>query len=291
MKKMNSLLMLFAIVAFGLTNCASENDPIVTQEIEKIETSYTEGAIKLETESETPKVETRASDLYIAELVNKLDSEMEALLTSRTSGRIAAATDYDIGLIASATSPCSGERIRIFMDCEDSNGKTNVVASSTSILPPWPVDGNKNITMYFCRVDGRTYMNGTPYGSKHYVLQLGPIRVSGYPVIRYFDNEDKNNKNSYTGIISPSTGGGNFRLCFSALSGFKGYPQAWGTNPFVLIDLPNTFTTNYNTFEYNTDDEDNNNANYWIVNGGAGGNTIGSLFNGTTNTHFTIIVQ
>lgn len=267
MKLNHTLIILVAVL--GLTNCSSEDEPSVTQQLEKIETSYVEGVIKVEENFGAPKVETSASRSYINQIMKRIDSEMANFAISGANGRTAAiTTDYDIGVPVSATSFCQGERITIFMDCEDSTPETWVSPSANA---PWPITSG-NITMYFCRVDGRDY--GSPlsrYSGQHAVLKLGALNSDWFGgtstvITRHFDNEDRNNKNSKVGNITPNVVDSNTTLLFTLLPALpNSYPVSFGSYDYVIGNV--IFPMAVTEYNYFIDDEDRRNANYWQING------------------------
>ncbi len=292
--------MLFATcIAFS---CTDDSDLTLTEEIEKIETSYVLG--QEEPIQSGPKIETRAPDWYIKELFERdMKDEISEYRKQRPNGRTSAiSTDYDIGLIVSNTGVCPGEKIVIHMDCDNGGGlwppyepATNVTPRTSNPASPWAIvaDGatKGDITMTFCRVDGREYYQ-TRYGNQHAVLRLGAlshlIAAGSTSIVRYFDNEDKANKNFHVGNIGINKQDKNTTLYFVHFGSTISFPGLQYKNMGVFGRVTNLSVAD--GWYYYIDDEDTNNANYWVVNNFPRGSYTNDYFSGGENTGMEIAV-
>lgn len=169
----------------------------------------------------------------------------------------------DVGVIPMAdTCPGSTETLRIHMDNEDGQERSTVagwVGATT-------VDGSGNTNFVFCRVDGTRFHSlaaSNDVHSNYAVLKLGQSCPEGaVEFSRYFDNEDGNNKNSYSGNIFPNVVEKNSTLRFCL---FKGDGSTASSFPnlgfeYGVFAAPEFTFTSARGFIH-TDDEDNRNAN------------------------------
>lgn len=170
----------------------------------------------------------------------------------------------DVGVISgTGTCPNGQGVLTIHMDDEDNNN-----ANSRS---GWigAITSTSNTTFRFCRVRGTQFraLSSTNVIQNHYaVLKLGSFCPNGsVEFTRHFDNEDNNNKNSYSGSIAPNVSNSNTTLSFclfrwSALTmgAFPDFGTQYGV--FAASD----FSQRIQTGSLHTDDEDRNNKNgYW----------------------------
>jgi hypothetical protein len=184
-------------------------------------------------------------------------------LTAWCEGNPATPPGEPVGVIPAGTScPTTSSTVSFFMDNQDNGG---------SYVSGWvggtSLDGNRNTRLVFCRVGGNQFRSLASYstGRANYaVLKLGASCPPGsVEFSRYFDNEDDNNKNSYTGTIWPNTSssyGTELRFCL-----FKGDGTTSTTLPNVGFDY-GVFAgydfgfTSARGVIY-TDDENSSNAN------------------------------
>jgi hypothetical protein len=170
----------------------------------------------------------------------------------------------DVGVIPNGSScPPATETVHIGMDNEDSRP----ASSASGWVGGTIIDGNANYV--FCRVNGTRFASlssGSSPSTNYAVLRLGAYCPSGsIPFSRYFDNEDDNNGNWWTGNIAPNMNIGNSTLNFCLFAG--------GGSPAPLPDLgfsygvfagPSfAFSVAHGTIF--SDDEDNNNQNGYTV--------------------------
>ena len=170
----------------------------------------------------------------------------------------------DVGVIPDGSScPSASQKVSIFMDNEDRNAASKV----TGWVGGTTVDGNRNTWFTFCRVDGtlfKSLSSSRSTSTDYAVLRLGAVCPPGsVEFFRKFDNEDGDNRNTWTGNISPNTTFGDTTLNFCL---FKG-------NGTVASDLPD-LGFSYGVFAapafshasqrgvIDTDDEDNNANGY-----------------------------
>ncbi len=169
----------------------------------------------------------------------------------------------DVGVIPMAnTCPGNTETLRIHMDNEDDDEE--------SVVQGWvgatTVDGNGNTNFVFCRVDGNRFHSlaaANDVRSNYAVLKLGQSCPEGsVEFSRYFDNEDRNNHNSYSGNIYPNIVDNNSTLRFCLFKGDGSTATAFPNLGFeygVFASEHFTFTSARGSIY--TDDEDRRNAN------------------------------
>lgn len=297
------ILFLAMLVLCIVSGCTENADPSPTEQISKVETSYVQGQQeKTPTGEET--IETSAPDWYIEELYQReMKREISARMAQRSNGRTSAVTDYDIGLIVANNGNCPGEKILIYMDCDDFGGmwppynpQTKATPRTSNSESPWAIDTKGNITMTFCRVNGPEYYERR-YGNQHAVLRLGALlsapRFGGTTITRYFDNEDNSNENYTIGNIGVNNQGRNTTLYFWTLPpepffpnsgpglGYKGMGVFGKVNNLDVAD----------GWHYYIDDEDSQNANYWVVGPTKRVSSFSNdYFSGGKNTSMEIVI-
>ncbi|MCY1015908.1 hypothetical protein [Pyxidicoccus sp. MSG2] len=207
----------------------------------------------------------------IAYEVRRLDDQLATMsrttaYTERTCPRAHIPANY-VGVI-SGTGTCPGnvETIRINMDNEDRAEASNV----SGWVGATNVDGNGNINYVFCRVDGTQFHSLAAANSANYnyaVLKLDQSCPEGaVEFSRYFDNEDNNNKNSYSGNIFPNVVNNNSTLRFCLFKGDGSIASAFPSLGFEYgVFAASQFVfTSARGYIY-SDDEDGNNANSYNV--------------------------
>lgn len=291
MKLKNYLALLIA--AFYFASCTDEPENI-TSRVQKIENAYDQ----VETITDGPKIETKAPR-WMIDLAEK-QSELDAQNALRDRFRTTAVGDYDYATItnASGSAGCgAGEIITVYMDCEDSGADTQGPQNL-----PWEITGNKNIRMFFCRHTGTT-LNAPVAIYKHAVLKLGPLNPLGTApskkLLRYFDNEDSGTSNNdWDGEMGINTQGNNTTLTFliyaaDPVNGYDPfYIPSWDPRPLQFFILSNETVAGTFKYTFYTDDEDDNNQNYWKINGGShldGDDSGESLLSGNNNTTFKFV--
>jgi hypothetical protein len=244
----------------------------LTAAIEKIETAYQEGAIKIE----TPHAEGSDQKETIAPLSLQKQVRLRLLYHQKAfENRYLAArnlnANYPVGVIPAIDAcPAGSEKIKFFMDNQDggNSGKTGWTGA-------WTVDGNGNSWHTLCVVDGAKFKFITMNVSTQYlVVRLGNFKTA-YMEPRvwnvHMDNEDDNNKN----VISEGDFNPNVQnqygttLQFWAIAG-KDTPGA--SQDLVFPDFGFSYGV-FGTFtspvvggasgvgSLKTDDENKNNAN------------------------------
>jgi hypothetical protein len=159
--------------------------------------------------------------------------------------------------------PASAQEVRLHMDNEDTNQQSSV----SGWVGGTQVNSSGNTLFVFCRMDGAQFRSlaSTSSGRSNYaVLRLnGRCPTGSVPFSRYFDNEDRNNANSWSGVIWPSTMnsyGTEMQFCL-----FKGDGSVASGLPALGFDYgvfaESTFGFAAGTGSIYTDDEDNDNAN------------------------------
>ena len=271
MKNFRSILCLVAI--FYLASCDNESSvspqATATDLIEKIETSYKQGGVKIEGFSDGEKIETSISDLGLEKIQANINSQISEKLGKlkdryRTARTIFAG--YDVGVIPNVDAcPSWSEYIRFFMDCQDGNSITAWANSgffTDGYRGAWSIDGNKNVNLVFCRVDGRSLSNSTQFNTA--ALRLGanqPSNTQGI-ITRGFDNEDSNNTNYFIGDIAPNLSNSNTTLQFYVYNG-NGTPADFGFGYGVLGGIGTGGAASVG--ELITDDEDRRNGNSFTL--------------------------
>ena len=173
---------------------------------------------------------------------------------------------YDVGVIPDGgVCPPTSERVVIYMDDEDKNNANGTSGWHGSI------NNQGNTQFVFCRVNGTLFHHYESLVSfsvaSYAVLQLGascPPGSTGFQ--RYFDNEDKNNKNSFSGHIFP-----NSVFPRDTWLHFCSFPRDTWRNNTVMNFFPDLGisygvlgSTNLEGFAHGTlviDDEDSQNQN------------------------------
>jgi|TARA_B110000902_G_C14257349_1_gene568449 hypothetical protein len=279
MKKINlKKVVLFTLLAGLLYSCEQteliETETIddITSEIEKIETIYQKGDIKIENDTSKEKVETIASSDLMKEIHGNLEKSYSKTTTYSKSSALYIG---GYGVFMGNGGTCGSYKILdVYMDCEDSRPKT----FKTNYTGASIIVGN-NVLLRFCVVGGGSF-SGNTFNEDFGVLNLGYNRLvyKGSSVTRHFDNEDSRNTNyvrlngsNISGALGDTNLGGghtilgerNTRLTFHIF-----YKNRYG----VGSDFPNlgfsygllgSFGSgSANRGSINLDDEDRRNANY-----------------------------
>lgn len=234
-----------------------KNSQNLTEEINKIETTYKEGDVKIENFFKSKKIETEAS----LELKELLDQELmssyvkqKTHLKSNSNGYVAVFKDVT----------CAGnDELIVHMDCEDGSGSnTNTIDYKGDTY----VDSNDNMIFKFCIVPNDFKQTNHDYA----VLNLDAAVPSGaIRIDRKYDNEDHNNKNKSTIEGTTTTGWKGYTLLSgrNLVFSFLWYQASTTTQNISSLDM--TYAVlgkfgvddNFNRGTLITDDEDSRNAN------------------------------
>jgi hypothetical protein len=182
----------FFAIALVLNSCQEQEldiqEPIsMTDELEKIETTFNEGDVKIENDISGEKIETDASPALRRIIENELTKSYTKQKTFSKGNN-----NNLVGVFAggySSTSNCFGGRLlNVHMDCEDSR--------SSSRVGGWvgaaKTDSRRNVRMVICVVPNNFERTNHDYA----LLNISSnVPSSGYRVDRLFDNEDRRNKN------------------------------------------------------------------------------------------------
>ncbi len=197
-----------AMSALLFTACQEEgvapDENSITAAIEKIETSYMEGDVKIEGIYVGEKHVTRSSDSYIRILAERIKNEIKSAKKRKVLQKKLlppcpqiygddcggygegpgggytppkyTKTAYDIGIIPNIKCPSWSEKITIQMDCEDTNPKTVIKCDGGSCSGLtyeftwrglWHTNlSYGNLHMVYCRVDGRKFKSFHPSGKR-----------------------------------------------------------------------------------------------------------------------------
>ncbi|WP_026630630.1 hypothetical protein [Dyadobacter alkalitolerans] len=251
------------------TNASGTDEASITRVIEKIETAYTEGELKIETGG--PKeLETQASPLIMASVKSRLLAYQKQF-ESRYNESSDFSEAYPVGVIPmNEACPAGTTKIKFMMDNQD-NGNS----AKSGWTGSWYVNGNGNGIHTLCSVWGGAFTFMTLNKSTQYLLvRLGNSKTMFMePRVWnvYFDNEDNNNANTlYDGNLGPGTiNSQGINLQFWAIAG-KDTPGVNQSAEFPDLGFSygvfGTFTSpvvggaaGMGTFK--TDDENKNNAN------------------------------
>lgn len=256
-------LYLFTMLAiFSLISCQEQEldiqEPVsITDELEKVETIFKDGDIKIENDLSEEKIETIASP----ELSAKLERELMKSYTKQKTSLKTSAFGY-VGVLKDGT--CGGyEELTLFMDCED----RRPASKEHGWIGDSDVDRNKNVTLKFCFVPNSFKRTNYDFAVLN-VTSTVPYGVSS--ITRHFDNEDggnanklfKNNidlrKHSYFYQI-----GGNYFYKNTILS-FLYYPRVNRSNPPSSLGFPYGVLGQFGDSRgyIITDDEDRGNVNW-----------------------------
>lgn len=318
MKK--NVIISFFCVAFISWQCTEEeglSDQVPTSSptsmVSKIETILEEGESKEEGFLNEEKIETFLPENQVNGIKAETLSKIESLLNNRKYQYSIGRQDfggYDVGVLPfNGTCPSQFEKIVIYMDCEDNNPITSLTRGSQTLgtAPSNPI-ANGNITLTFCRVDGRLFVpfanySNSPSGYNPYaVLKLGPLRLpNSRLLVRHFDNEDRRNANSYSGDISPNIVNSNTTLNFHVIEGVFSSPNPGGASfrglpilPFDYGVLGDAYLTSSGwsstPYLWNVaiDDEDSGNSNWATFDGANYSNGL-SFLTATGNTYLKLI--
>jgi hypothetical protein len=281
MKKINlKKVVLFTLLAGLLYSCEQteliETETIddITSEIEKMETIYQKGDIKIENDTSKEKVETIASSDLMKEIHGNLEKSYSKTTTYSKSSALYIG---GYGVFMGNGGTCGSlKTLDVFMDCEDSRPATSAYGyTGASRLV------GRNVLLRFCVVGGGTF-SGDNYTKSYGVLNLGYNRITmnGSSVTRHFDNEDSRNTNyvrlngsNISGALGDTNLGGghtilgekNTRLTFHIFYSRNGT----GAFPYLGFSyglLGNFGYGNSNTGNIYLDDEDRRNANFCLFN-------------------------
>ncbi|MBT1708413.1 hypothetical protein KK062_09270 [Fulvivirgaceae bacterium PWU5] len=198
----------------------------LTAEVGKIETRYSQGDVEKKP-TNGPKIETLMGKDELEKFYSKLNNRISADRGDKRDKYQIASTlfdGYDVGVIPNANQcPSWSEKIVFNMDCEDSGGITgwddNSTVTSDDYRGSWTTH-NTDVTMVFCRVDGRFFNNPAGTYKPSAVLKLGTLFTGMGEIVRFFDNEDSSNSNTYSGDIGPNYMDGNTTLRFASLTSY-----------------------------------------------------------------------
>lgn len=181
---------------------------------------------------------------------------------------------WDVGIIPTTTSCPNGGPLReIYMDDEDKNNANKIVGWVGATL-----QSPQGTSFRFCRVDGSFLFplasaSAVNTDAFYAVLKMGSQCPNGsFEFSRYFDNEDKKNKNSNSGDIEPSSQskqGTKLVFCLfkyatpggATMSAFPSYGIPYGVFANYDTSFPLALSKGY----VNTDDEDSGNANAYYA--------------------------
>lgn len=292
MKRISILCSLLCIIAFTQCNKGEPISELIAQEevsyenLEKVETLWEEGCGK--------------------ELIEWTDEEQDGLKIVRQG---LSPYSADVGVIRLSSHCGDYPTLKVAMDCEDSSPitmlKHGVIPSNDNrkyFATPYGVKADGNVEIYFCLVPHapNDWPNVRIGDSGSWGLLCVNYGISNnsvpYDIIyRFFDNEDKNNKNSgtvtwknngtnYTYGLAPKVAGGfstngiwqgnDTRLAFirkhmspnsyGSDVNKNNFPNL-GFNYAVLSSKPVVSTLPF-VSELLIDDEDTNNTNSWGYN-------------------------
>ena len=255
--------MFFFAIALVLNSCQESKDEeldiqeptSITDELEKIETTFNKGDVKIENDFSVEKIETDSSPA----LREKIENELLVSYTKQKTYSRSSGVNF-VGVFKDLT--CAGyQELSIRMDCEDQRPKTKIV----DWVGDSYADTSKNSIMRFCIVPN----NFTKTNHDYAVLNLtSNVPNSTYRIDRYFDNEDRKNSNRSTIDGTYSSGwkgytlvsGRNLQLSWimyprtSSPTALPSYNMAYGV-------LGKFGTNKYNKGYIDTDDEDRRNSN------------------------------
>lgn len=256
----HSLLITLLLTLFCLSNCEKDklnfsDDITLTESINKIETSYKEGDIKIENIITDNKVETEA-DFSLKEKIRlELDRSYSKNQTYLKS------SNNLVGVFKYGSCGSWGE-LKVFMDCEDHNSQSKSIGTTGQSY----ADYNGNVHLNYCVVPA-TYFQHSDVS--YAVLNLTSDLPWGVSRIRrYFDNEDNNNTNSatYNGV-EYSGWAGNCYFGSNTLLSFYYYPETTTFSHPPSLGIMYGVLGHFglaNGYIY-CDDEDNGNENWCYV--------------------------
>lgn len=263
-----SLLLVLSIAMYSCQEEGSltiENGEDLTQEIEKIETTYVEGDVKIENFFKSEKIETEAS----LELKEMLDKELMLSYVKQKTHSKSNSNGY-VAVFKDIT--CAGnDELIVHMDCEDGSGSdTDTVDYKGDAY----IDVNDNMVFKFCIVPNDFKQTNHDYA----VLNLDSTVPSGaIRIDRKYDNEDHNNKNKSTTNGTVTTGWKGYTLLSgrNLVFSFLWYQESATVQNISSLDMTYAVLGKFGVDnEFNrgaliTDDEDSRNANrcYIYTNG------------------------
>lgn len=286
MKKifLTSLFLVSTIVL--LTNCKKEKaESNVTDQINKIETKLKPNDTKIENQIiGIAKNETDAPAEYKESIKNALENSFSKI-TQKSAGTL-------VGVLKNASTCGSYRELQVYMDCEDYKPNSNKSAGCPSNSY---IDGNGNINLYFCVVDGTNFQS--VHAGSYAVLKLDANSPSSSNKIvkRYFDNQDTNNWQWIIDngtFISAGTTIGDCTFGQNTLLSFYYFPvspiETGTTFPDLGISYCALGAINGHVNGWiSSDDEDSSNANWATYWDGTTTNNITNMpgiFDGGRNT-------
>lgn len=257
---MKKTIFMCAILSLGMMSCQNDEfnsiveENTLNQEIKKIEFLMEEGAIKEESiyQEGDIKIETSMSfedRLVYYDFLKRNDWKVRSEYTGPTRSSTYNEDAFGLILKSSVNQNCGIYReLILVMDCEDSNSQSYTSGNTGLTF----VDANGNVNFFFCIVPSSSITNGLHKIEKGFA--------------RYFDCEDHNTNNAFYvdglrinnsyvnntkwGITENSSGNITFYFINTNWgSGSYGFGHKTGSNNGIIY----------------TDDEDDDNANRWIV--------------------------
>jgi len=218
----------------------------------------------------------QADDDSTGEPVETVDSDSPELASIASSALTSGV--FDVGVIPDfgLSCPAGSDEIVIRMDDEDDGnastrtgfvGKTNAGETSTATR------------FYFCKVDGTlfkpfsTAANAAEQRDDYAVLKLGTTCPAGTQEFsRHFDNEDSDNRNFATGVISPNVVNQDttlnfclFRYAATGVATMSAFPNL-GSGFRYGVFGPSDFNRGALAFgTIRSDDEDSGNTSTYTV--------------------------
>lgn len=255
LQKNLSVSIILVTASFLLSNCEKEEqnniqDDSITGEIQKIETAYVEGAIKIENiDDGSLKIETRANPEFMA----KIEKELESSYSKQTTYLKATS---QLGVFKVGTCG-SYKTLDILMDTEDGGYRNSHIGGYVGDSYVDPTDNN--VHLLFCVVG---VMPACGTGGNNFALQLGNSfnTTNVLQIQRYFDCEDNKCKSQayYNNARIYEMGDSRF---YSNITLTWIYTEAAsGNNLGFNYGMLGSLTGYNDNFIY-TDDEDNGNAN------------------------------
>ena len=244
----------------------------ITQEVEKIETIYKKGDVKVEGfDPSYTKIETDASESLKNRIKANLEESYSKRIVLKNGGN-------SVGVIKSGSCGSHGT-LEIHMDCEDSSPNTS---KSGWVGDNW-VGGN--VTLRFCIVDA-TYFDKTGADYALLVLSSSSSMGNAKHIMRYFDNEDNSNDN-WAKVNGSSHSGwfGNCHFAHNTRLSFYYYTKQGSSRTFPYIGIHygvfGRFGSSQGSIYF--DDEDKGNANLAYIDGTPTGH-IPNIMNVGRNT-------
>lgn len=180
---------------------------------------------------------------------------------------------FDVGVILDSGATCPAmpgrgapSELTLRMDDEDDSNSDQQSGWTGQIT-------SKDTTFRFCATSGLRFSQAAAWETQtavYAVARMGTTcPVGSWPFARYFDNEDDSNNNSSIGHVPPHVSGGDTRLELCVFSAGQAvtprstFPKLGvGYGVFAGTSMPGALQTGY----IRSDDEDNNNGNYYVGN-------------------------